>query len=445
VALAYQELWALGYLDLRPRSSPRVRERLRMAGPEDGVHTALVDWEKAVSPAAGLAYRAYLETEREAGLSYGRSPIDFRSLDMDRRLFPLESFRRAMSRALRKNGASLLGYPADRAGFPPLRETLARRLRGHGISVTAEEIFLTNGAQQGLDMVLRLVAAPGRAVAVESPTYRQVIPLIRLHGLKALEIPVRNDGMDLEVLAASLRSERPALVYTMPNFQNPTGVTTSQAHRERLLGLCETHRVPILEDGFEEEMKYFGRVVLPIKSMDRHRLVIYCGTLSKVLFPGVRVGWIAADRECVERLKAIRLFSELAGSAVPQAAVHEFLEGGAYDRHVGRMHRVYRKRMQTALRTLRRSLRPEWADWREPNGGYLIWLAMKPVSGRTVDWVRLFAGQGVKVSPGKPYFFSRAPASRLRLSISTVNEDEIVEGIGRLAEAARFAHAGRLS
>jgi DNA-binding transcriptional MocR family regulator len=445
VALSYQELWALGYLDLRPRSSPRVRERVRIAGANGGGDEALIDWGRASAPAAGLAYQAYLQAERETDLSYGSSPVDFRSLDMDRRLFPLESFRRAMSRALLKNGASLLGYPSDRAGFPPLRETLARRLRSHGISVTAPEIFLTNGAQQALDMVLRLVAAPGRAVAIESPTYRQIIPLIRLHGLKALEVPVRDDGMDLSVLAAALRSKKLALVYTMPNFQNPTGVTTSQAHRERLLGLCETHRIPILEDGFEEEMKYFGRVVLPIKSMDRHRLVIYCGTLSKVLFPGVRIGWIAADRECVERLKAIRLFSELATSAVPQAAVHEFFESGAYDRHVSRMHRVFRKRMQTALRTLSRELDPEWAEWREPKGGYLIWIRMKPVPGRAVDWEGLLAGLGVKVSPGRPFFFSRTPASHLRLSISTVNEDEIVEGVGRLAEAARRAHAGRTS
>jgi len=269
------------------------------------------------------------------------------------------------------------------------------------------------------------------------------VPLLRLNGLEAAEIPVRDDGMDLGALESALDTVRPALVYTMPNFQNPTGVTTSQAHRERLLSLCASRRVPILEDGFEEEMKYFGRAVLPIKSMDRNGLVIYCGTLSKVLFPGVRVGWLAAHRDCIERLKAVRLFSELCGSYVPQAGVQEFFESGAYDRHIGRMHRVYRKRMQTALRALRRDIRPEWAEWREPNGGYLIWLKLKPVRGRTPDWERLFAAQGVKVSSGRPYYFSSPSEAHVRLSISTVDEGEIAEGVRRLAGALRAAHAGR--
>lgn len=151
---------------------------------------------------------------------------------------------------------------------------------------------------------------------------------------------------------------RTGLVYTMPSFQNPTGVCTSQAHRERLLVLCETHRVPILEDGFEEEMKYAGKVVLPLKSMDRHRIVVYCGTFSKVLFPGIRIGWVAADPECIERLVAIRRFGEVAPSAVLQAAMHEFCRDGSYDRHVARMHRVSRRRMQVALSALREHIRP---------------------------------------------------------------------------------------
>ena len=443
VAIAYQELWSLGHLDLRPRTSPRVRARVPTAGDADNRGKGHIDWKKASSRAADIVYGTYRGLNRQAAASPGCAPIDFKSLDMDRRLFPLESFRTAMSRALRRHGASLLIYSRDRAGFGPLRETLARRLRAHGIAVSADEVFLTNGAQQGLDMILRLIAAPGRSVAVETPTYQQIIPLLRFHGIRPVEIPVRDDGMDLNILEAALRIERPSLVYTMPNFQNPTGVTTGQAHRERLFSLCDLHRVPILEDGFEEEMKYFGRVVLPIKSMDRRGLVIYCGTLSKVLFPGVRIGWIAADRACVERLKAIRLFSELCGSAVPQAAIHEFLASGAYDRHISRMHRVFRKRMQTALRALRKEIKPEWAEWREPNGGYLIWLKVAPVPGMIRNWEARLAAHGVVAAPGRPFFFSGNRGAHFRLSISTLNEDEIVEGVRRLAGALREAHGGR--
>jgi len=195
-----------------------------------------------------------------------------------------------MNRVIKKQGAALLGC-GDRAGYLPLREHIAERLENHGISATSDEILITNGSQQAIDLVFRMIASPGKVVAIESPSYGPMLPLLNFYGLKPLEIPMRPEGMDLSILARAIREERPALIYTMPNFHNPTGVSTGQAHREQLLSLCETHRIPLLEDGYDEEMKYFGRVVLPIKSMDKHRLVIYCGTFSKILFPGVRIGW----------------------------------------------------------------------------------------------------------------------------------------------------------
>jgi DNA-binding transcriptional MocR family regulator len=347
-----------------------------------------------------------------------------------------------MNRALKRQGQDLLGY-GDRAGFPPLREYLAGRLQSHGISVAPDEILITNGSQQGLDLVFRMIASPGKSVAIESPTYGHALPLIYFSGLKALEIPIRRDGMDLAVLARTIQKEHPILVYTMPNFQNPTGISTSQSHRERLLALCEKHRLPILEDGYDEEMKYFGRVVLPIKSMDAHHLVIYCGTFSKVLFPGIRIGWVAAERACIERLIAVRCFSELSSSMVLQAATHEFCRNGFYDRHVSKMHRVFRKRMQTAIRCLRRHIPEERAEWTEPSGGYLIWLKLKPVSQPSLDWQRLFARHGVMVTPGRMFFPSKTADTYLRLSISTLNEEEITEGVLRLAKALGHAHSRR--
>lgn len=162
-------------------------------------------------------------------------------------------------------------------------------------------------------------------MAIESPTYNKIIPLLRFVGLKPLEVPIERDGMNLDILEQYLKNEKPVLVYTMPNFQNPTGISTSQTHREQLLSLCDGYRVPLLEDGFEEEMKYFGKAILPIKSMDKHHLVIYAGT-PKVLFPGVRIGWIAAEEECIERLLAIRSFSDLSSSMILQAGIYEFCQ-----------------------------------------------------------------------------------------------------------------------
>ena len=441
--LAYQELWALGFLDLRPGACPRVRERAVLAGPADRSESPRTDWAALASKPGNAALRDYLRYYASRPMKDPLA-IDFSSLEMDHRLFPLESFRGSLNRALKRYGPALFRY-GERAGFAPLRETLAKRMRRHGIMVRAEEILITNGSQQGLDLVGRLLAAPGRTVAVESPTYGHILPLLRFHGLKPVEIPIGPDGLDLARLGKVLKDKRPAFVYTMPTFQNPSGITTSQAHRERLLSLCQEAGIPLLEDGYDEEMKYFGRVVLPIKSMDRRGLVIYCGTFSKILFPGLRIGWVVADAGCIERLTALRTFSELSPGPILQAAVREFCENGAYDRHIARMHRVFRKRMAAALRSLRRHIKPEWAEWNEPAGGYLIWLSLKPGPPPDLDWKTGLASHGVLAFPGDLFFASASPAPHLRLSISTLDEAEIETGVERLARAFCKIYAGRNS
>ncbi|MCP5103961.1 MAG: PLP-dependent aminotransferase family protein [bacterium] len=438
VAIAYQELWALGFIDLRPGSCPRVRSRVRIATAVNHTEEGVIDWNTTASDPGNAIWQAHRDSRGlvpETEPDTGSSAINFRSLDMDSRLFPLENFRTCLNRVLKDQGTFLLGYGGGAAGFPPLRRYIARHLQSHGISASFDEILITNGSQQGIDLVFRMIASPGKAVAIESPTYDYMLPLLHFSQLEPLEIPLRHDGMDLSVLEEVLKKENPALIYTMPNLQNPTGVSTGQAHREKLLSLCETHRIPILEDSFEEEMKYFGKVVLPIKSMDRYHLVIYCGTFSKVLFPGVRIGWIAAHKECIERLTAIRRFSEISSSMILQAAMYEFCRNGFYDRHISKMHRRFRKRMQTAVRALQRYIPPQWAQWDQPGGGYLVWLKLKPASAPDFDWESLFASYDVQVTPGRYFFFSQNPDTYLRLSISTLNEEEIEEGVQRLAKA----------
>ncbi|MGE5579482.1 MAG: PLP-dependent aminotransferase family protein [Bacillota bacterium] len=441
VSVAYQELWALGFLELHPRACPRVRERAQIATGAGSKEPGLVDWDAIGSPASE-AVRQVLTGFRTLGVASPDSDtIDFSVLDVDRRLLPVDRFRSCMGQVLREQGRNLLGY-GDCAGYPPLRQYIADRLKTHGISATPAEVLITNGSQQALDLVFRMIAAPGRKVAVESPTYDWALPLMRFHGLVPLEIPLHRDGMDLAALEEALRNERPVLVYTMPSFQNPTGVSTSQSHREALLDLCERYRTPILEDGFDEEMKYFGRAVLPVKSMDRGKVVIYCGTFSKVLFPGMRVGWIVADPECIERLSAIRRFSELSPNLVAQAAFHEFCRRGYFDRHITMMHRVYRRRMQTLIEALRKHVSRQWADWEEPTGGYLAWLRLSAQLATPEDWSRHFASFGVKVALGKTFFASTVPGQQLRLSISRLNLEEISEGVERLASALSALEGG---
>ena len=445
---AYEELWAMGYIESRPGSYSTVRKRQKIATYGQKSKTGLIAWGKLSSDAGQMLHQSYQKFKYKLA-DVSSDLINLASLELDPRLFPVEDFRRSINTVMVEQGAALLGY-GERAGFRPLRKTIANRLRIHGISVNWKEILITNGSQNGIELLLKMLTVPGTPTAVEAPTYSNVLPLLRYFKTNIIEIPMKEDGMDLEHLQRVLetRSPKPAFVYTMPNFHNPTGITTDQVHREKLLSLCETYRVPILEDGFEEEMKYFGKVPLPIKSMDRQHLVIYLGTFSKVLFPGIRIGWIAAEKDIIQRLMAIKAFSDLTSNSLLQAALHEFCQEGYYNLHVKRMHREYRKRMHTAITGLREHLTGfDKVSWTEPAGGYLIWLKLKDTHTDEAGLKQLFLRHGVTLIPGTcfysdaysyPGFPSPAPDPshhHFRISISTLNEKEIKEGISRLGKA----------
>jgi DNA-binding transcriptional MocR family regulator len=217
------------------------------------------------------------------------------------------------------------------------------------------------------------------------------------------------------------------------------GVTTSQAHRERLLNLCEARRVPILEDGFEEEMKYFGKAVLPIKSMDANGLVIYVGTFSKVVFPGLRIGWIAAPRAAAELARAVQRSCCIAGNSLAQAAMHRIVESGLYEAHLRRVHRAYRKRMQAMLRGLSLHMPSRGVEWTRPQGGYTLWLRVR---GSRLDEGALqarFRRGGVEALPGSLCFPRPSAEPHFRLSIACRTEAEIQEGCRRLGASLKTA------
>jgi len=436
VTEAYAELQAMGWVRSRPGSYTVVQQR---GGKEAGFPDAScsVDWKRLVRPESEEAYRAYTRPSGEPASD--TEVISFAQLDPDPRLFPLARIHRTFTRSLWGHAHEPFEY-ASHQGYGPLREHLARRMRLHGLNVTSEEILITNGAQQALDLLIRLLARPGTKVVIEAPTYALMIPLLRLNGAAALPVPMREDGLDLDRLERALGREKVAFVYTMPNFQNPTGITTGHEHRLRLLSLCRSGGVPIVEDGFEEDMKYYGRVDLPVKSMDGENIVIYVGTFSKALFPGMRIGWVAADRECVRRLTAIKRYADLSSNNLAQVFMYHFCEAGHYDGHLRRLHRAYRKRLALALRTMRETF-PLSVSWTEPPGGYTLWVRMpRRMSGAELD--ALLRPHGVSVSAGENYFWGGSRSEHFRLCISRTDEAEIREGVSRLGRALSAALGG---
>jgi DNA-binding transcriptional MocR family regulator len=444
VTEAYAELQAMGYLRSRPGSYTIVQER---GGKEAGRIGApcSIDWKRRVRPEAEEVYRIFRgpAPETPSGVKPRPDAINFSELDPDPRLFPLAQIHRTFSRALWSHACEPFEYGAHQ-GYGPLRECLARRMRLHGVAVTEKDILVTNGAQQALDLLIRLLGRPGSKVVVEAPTYALILPLLQMNAAAAAPVPMRDDGMDLDRLEKVLERERVAFVYTMPNFQNPTGITTGHEHRTRLLSLCRAHGVPIVEDGFEEDMKYYGKVDLPVKSMDEGNIVIYVGTFSKALFPGLRVGWIAADGECVRRLTAIKRYADLTSNHLAQVFMYHFCEEGHYDRHLRRLHRAYRKRLALTLTTMKETF-PDPVTWTEPPGGYTLWVRMPRRMTRTgLD--TFLRPYGVTVSAGQNYFSGAAASEYFRVCIARLDEKEIQEGLRRMGRALndRFgASSGR--
>jgi len=445
VLRAYEELWAMGYIESRPGSYSTVRlHRPRRSAAAAPAAPGPVDWKAATTPAARTVTTqvARRDLRLHGSVDTSAGMIDLSRLAADHDLTPHEDLRRCLKAALAEDGKGLLDY-GDPAGFGPLRATVARRLRVHGVEVSTDEVVVTAGAQAAIDLLLRALATPGDRIAAESPTYMSALPLFRLHGLDVRPIPVRDDGMDLDVLESTLAASRVTTVYTIPNFQNPTGVTTSQSHRERLLALCEQCRVPIIEDGFEEELKYFGKAVLPIKAIDSRGIVAYVGTFSKVVFPGLRVGWLAAPPLLAETVCALQRVTSVAGNTLSQAAIHRFCETGLYETHLRRIHKAYRRRMATMLESLANHLPAVHVEWTRPQGGYTLWLRIThpryeaPEAEASLH--ARFLSAGVKLSPGS-LFFSDAPATpQFRLSVACLTEPEIREACRRLGSAIEAA------
>ena len=434
---AYQDLWAQGYLKARPGGYSTVRAGIRPARAKGTQAAPLLDFERLSAPGPRKLFSQVGAMARLSARAEDKRLINFSSLTADRDLCPVEELRRAFRQSITRLGKTIFDYGAP-AGYPPLRTTIATNLRVHGVAAEADNVLITNGSQHGFDLILRWLCRPGAAVAMEAPSYSMAIKSCQQQGIPIASIPMRDNGMDLDVLEKLLRSKDLAFVYTIPNFHNPTGITTGQAHREKLLALCEAHRVPLVEDGFEEELKYFGHAVLPIKAMDRKGVVIYLGTFSKVVFPGLRVGFIAAHPDGIARLVAISRVCWLSGNTLTQAAVARFCDSGAYEEHIRRVHRAYRPRMRALLDSLSEHLPPRGVHYTKPQGGYTLLLTVRSKRRITEDAVmERLQEAGVLLSPGSLYFPTPPKEICFRVSLANVSVEKIQEGCRRIGKALK--------
>ena len=347
-------------------------------------------------------------------------------------LYPLDDFRRVMTHVLNATGTALL-QPCLVEGYYPLRQTIAQRLARRGATVRAENILIVTGSQQGLDLIARAFLEAGDEVVVEAPCYLGALQIFGAAGARLLGVPLDEEGMRMDVLENILLRYRPKLIYTLPTFQNPSGRTMSPRRRLQLLELARRHRVPIVEDDPYGELYYTSQAPSPLLASDQDGYVIYLSTFSKILFPGLRLGWVAAPRPVIERLSQIKQLADLHCSTLIQGAVHEFCQRGALDRHLDRVRDLYRQRRDAMLVALAEIASPG-LEWDEPQGGFNLWCRL-PRGVRARQLMAEAARQKVAIVPGEVFYPDGGGQEEMRLNFSCPPVAQIREGVRRLGVA----------
>ena len=423
VALAYEELARAGLLESTVGRGTFVRRPVPASAPEA--------FEPALAPAVERLLDFECTRPRYAAPA---DAVPLHALLLDPALYPVTEFRRALNRAFAAGGSELLRYGGAQ-GHPRLREVLAERLRATGMEVGAGAIAVTQGASEGIALALRLFASPGEAVAVEEPTYHNVLGALIALGLRAAPVPIRDGEPDLGALERVLERPDVKLFYTMPTFHNPLGTTTSLAHRRALVALAARVGKPVIEDAYEMDLRFAGKPVPPLAALDPRGVVVQLFSFSKSLFPGARVGCISAREGLVEALLALKQATDLGGALVLQAALADFVASGAYDRHLARVRRALLRRRDALLEALAREM-PEGTRWTTPEGGLQVWVEL-PGGIDTADLLPDAVRSGVVFAPGFQFRHDRRPSSGLRLSLARSGEDEIRRGIAALGRVVR--------
>jgi 2-aminoadipate transaminase len=351
-------------------------------------------------------------------------------------LFPVENVLRATESVLREGGAGALQYSPSE-GYAPLREVFAAESRRRGIACTADDILIMTGSQQPLDLTGKIFLDAGDCVLTESPTYMAAIQAFQTYGARFAALPTDAEGLIPDELPALIERERPKFLYTIPNFQNPTGVTLTGERRKMLYSIAAQYGLIILEDDPYGSLRYAGESIPPIKALDSKGIVIYLSTVSKTIAPGLRVGWAIASEEIRAKLTIAKQAADLHTSSLDQRIVHRYLTDFDSDAHIERIRRSYGERFRIMDATLRETMPPGFT-WTHPEGGMFLWVTC-PEGVNTNELMREALQRKVLFVPGQD-FFSNDPGLRyMRLNFSNAAPEQIRVGIGRLAEVCAAA------
>ena len=360
-------------------------------------------------------------------------------------VFPIQRFEESCRKVLSTQASSALQYGATE-GYEPLREWIAQNMARYGIRAKTENVLITSGSQQALDLIGKLLINSGDRVLVEAPTYLGALQAFDVYGAEYVSVPIDDDGLRTDLLENSLRSG-PKFMYVLPNFQNPGGTTLSEGRRHELVLLADKYGVPIVEDDPYGQLRYEGEHLPTLLVLDRENLrrdggysignIIYLSTFSKTLAPGIRLGWIVAPPDVISKFVQLKQGADLHTATFTQMVAYEVARDGFLDEHVKHIRRVYRERRDVMLEALQAHFPPQ-VKWTHPQGGLFLWVTLP----EGMDCQKLFQAalkENVAFVPGDSFYArnGHVQGPHMRLNFSNATPDHIREGIRRLSLAVK--------
>ena len=359
----------------------------------------------------------------------------------DSAMFDVDGIKQAVNQALTEEPGAALQYGATE-GFQPLREQLSAFMATKGATVSPSELIVTTGSQQALDLLGKTMISPGDKVIVEGPTFLATIQCFRLYGAELISAPIDAHGVKTDELEKLIAEHKPKFVYLIPTFGNPSGALLSLERRKKVLELAVKYNTLIVEDDPYGEL-YFGEppppsmLALSSSVPGSRDLLAHCGSLSKVLSPGLRVGWMVAQPELLARAVMCKQFSDAHTSTFAQATAAQYLKAGRMPATLAKVRKVYAERARAMGEALKREL-VEAVEFEQPQGGLFFWARLTGKGGKLKDageFAKRAIEQGVAFVPGAPFYAADADAATFRLSFATADVGKIEEGVGRLGKA----------
>jgi len=362
-------------------------------------------------------------------------------------VFPVQRFEEACHKVLSEQGSQALQYGTTE-GYQPLRDMIAHNMSRYGIVASADNVLITSGSQQALDLIGKLLINRGDRILVEAPTYLGALQAFNVYGAQYVSVPVDADGLITEQLDVSLRMG-PKFMYVLPNFQNPAGVTLSEGRRHQLILLADKYGIPIVEDDPYGQLRYEGEHLAPLVVLDRENLrrdngftlgnVIYLSTFSKTLAPGIRLAWIVAPEDVITKLVQLKQAADLHTSTFNQYVAFEVAKDGFLDQHVKLIRQVYRERRDAMLQALHEYF-PHEVTWTHPKGGLFLWVTM-PLGTDSNTLFQAALAEEVAFVPGDAFYAPNGHnegGRHMRLNFSHSQPEQIREGIRRLSVAVKM-------